>query len=359
MYNDIILNRLQNLKYLSTIKKSNISITSKRNKFHDMVKFYARIDKDEIIQKISFKATGCTYFLVYCDYFCELVEGKNIKNALKINSEKLESLNALDDSRKHVVDIILNTFALLIKKYRKGVEKGKIKPCDTDEVVTKAEPVNKTKKANNSLEKIVVNMTVLEKKKPTVSDTKDITKIDKPNNIVDNKNNVNTENNVDDKNINVDNKKVVDVDKKDGNSKKIDKKFTKKDKTKEAKSTEKKSEKTPVNTSATKVKNNHVDNINHINEILSKQNDTQSKNNMKSTSKQGVQQEKTNTSKQENVKHLSEMLGKLNHNTPSTNKQTTTQSLKKSSKEDTKKTQNESSPKDDKFKLLLSKIIKK
>lgn len=126
MYSEIILNRLNNLTYLKPLKGSNITATSKKNKFNDIVKFYAIIDENEVIQNITFKATGCTYFLVFCDYFCSLAEGKTIKEALKIDGKKLYTLIELNDSKNHVIDIILATFQLLIKKYRKGLEKGNI-----------------------------------------------------------------------------------------------------------------------------------------------------------------------------------------------------------------------------------------
>lgn len=149
MYNDLILNRLSNLKYLNSTKNSNITVTSKKNQYNDVVKFYARIDKQENIQKISFKATGCTYFLVFCDYFCELVEGKNIKEALKINGDNLQKLMDLSDSKIHVADIILGTFALLVKKYRKGIEKGIILPCDENSPVKKTTTKKTEEKIND------------------------------------------------------------------------------------------------------------------------------------------------------------------------------------------------------------------
>ena len=133
MYSEKVLSHLNELKYLSAIKNSNVSIVSKKNAFADTVKFFAQINKDNVIQKISYKATGCTHFLVYCDYFCSLVEGLTIKKALKININDLENLSKLNESKVHVADIILNTFALLIKKYQKGVQKGEIIPADVIE----------------------------------------------------------------------------------------------------------------------------------------------------------------------------------------------------------------------------------
>ena len=116
-----ILKRLENLPYLSVLRSRNISILSKPNIYHDSVKFFAQIDDNNIVKKISFKASGCTAFMLMCSYFCELVEGKKISTALKINMDDLVKFMPLKDSQKHVVEIIVKTFALMINKYNKGV----------------------------------------------------------------------------------------------------------------------------------------------------------------------------------------------------------------------------------------------
>ena len=128
MYNEIIANRLNNLKYLAPLKKSNVSIISKANKYGDVVKFFAQINENNIIQKITFKATGCSALLSLCDYFCEIITGKNIDDANNLTYNDLSEFASLDQSKEHVYEIILDTFKLLIKKYKKGVEKNKIIP---------------------------------------------------------------------------------------------------------------------------------------------------------------------------------------------------------------------------------------
>ncbi len=138
MYNEKILNQLDNLKYLGAIKGSNITSVSKPNEFGDTVKFYAQINKEDVIQKISYRASGCTHFLVFANYFCSLVEGKTVKAALAVKPEKLESFVELDESKKHIIKIILDGFALLVRKYRKGIEKGKIEPCEVEEKIVDA-----------------------------------------------------------------------------------------------------------------------------------------------------------------------------------------------------------------------------
>lgn len=153
MYNQIIIDRLRNLNNLYALKKANVTIMSKKNEFGDMVKFFAQINTDNVIQKFSYKATGCTTFVALCSYFCELVEGKSIEKASKINADDLKSFCDLDESKTHAYKIILDTFALLIKKYKKGIQSGKIIPCEIIENNQKTETKNKVKKDNLSQEK--------------------------------------------------------------------------------------------------------------------------------------------------------------------------------------------------------------
>ncbi len=146
MYNKIIIDRLNNLTHLSALKNSNATAISKKNPYGDIVKFYAQINKNNVIQAITFKATGCSYFIALSSYFCEIVEGKTIDEALKIKEKDLIAFAELDESKHHIYPIILGTFALLIKKYRKGLELGKIKPCE----VKKATKVEVKKRVSSS-----------------------------------------------------------------------------------------------------------------------------------------------------------------------------------------------------------------
>lgn len=155
MYNQDVIDRLNNLTNLYALKNANVKIISKKNEFGDMVKFFAQINTENIIQRITYKATGCTTFMALCSYFCEIVEGKTIDKALKINEKDLEKFSKLEESKTHVYKIILGTFALLIKKYNVGIKKGKIVPCEPlKEIET---PKTKVKKTNKIDEKKVIS----------------------------------------------------------------------------------------------------------------------------------------------------------------------------------------------------------
>ena len=159
MSKEIVLDRLNNLKYLRPLKNANITAMSKKNTYGDVVKFYAQINTEEVVQKISYKATGCSHFIAYCDYYCQLVEGKNLKKIQKITIEDLEKFDKLDKTRVHVADIILTTFVTLIKKYKKGVDKGTITPCEVEENIEDKEIKSKNVKKIDKKENLEISLT--------------------------------------------------------------------------------------------------------------------------------------------------------------------------------------------------------
>lgn len=145
MYNQEVINRLNNLTYLFALKNANVTAMTKKNEFGDVVKFFAQINSNNVIQKISYKASGCSAFMAICSYFCEIVTNKTIDEAKKINETDLEKFSKLDSQKTHVYKIVLDTFDLLLKKYEKGLKKGTITPCEP--VEPKVEETKKTKKS--------------------------------------------------------------------------------------------------------------------------------------------------------------------------------------------------------------------
>ena len=114
MIDNKIISRLEHLTYLGRVKGFNVSIVSKKPEYHDIVKFYAQINTDNRIQKISFQASGCTTFMAMCSYFCELIEGMKVSSASKVTKEDLEKFVKADKSSEHVYPIIFDTFQLLL-----------------------------------------------------------------------------------------------------------------------------------------------------------------------------------------------------------------------------------------------------
>lgn len=157
MYNQKVIDRLTKLTNLHALKNANVTAMTKKNEFGDVVKFFARINTNNEIESISYKASGCSAFMAVCSYFCELCEGKSIKSALKIKEDDLKKFTDLDEAGSHVYKIILDTFALLIKKYNKGVEKGIITPVEpTEKEKEPAKVETKVAKKSSTAEKKIV-----------------------------------------------------------------------------------------------------------------------------------------------------------------------------------------------------------
>lgn len=155
MYNQDVIDRLNNLTNLYALKNANVKVISKKNEFGDIVKFFAQINTNNVIQRITYKASGCTTFLALCSYFCEIAEGKTIDKALKISEKDLEKFSKLDENRTHVYKIILDTFAMLIKKYNIGIKKGTIVPCEPSEI-TQNVKVDMPKTSKKSEPKVII-----------------------------------------------------------------------------------------------------------------------------------------------------------------------------------------------------------
>lgn len=181
MYNQKIIDRLNNLTYLKALKNSNATAITKKNLYGDIVKFYAQINKNDVIQAITFKCTGCSYFTALCSYFCELAEGKTVAEALKIKEKDLVAFAKLDESRHHIYPLILGTFALLVKKYRKAIELGKVEPCEVIDGLKTVEKKSVSKKktidSSSGLKDILVtNSTSVSRQRKSTTVTTKVTK---------------------------------------------------------------------------------------------------------------------------------------------------------------------------------------
>lgn len=170
MYNQKVIDRLTKLTNLHALKNANVTAMTKKNEFGDVVKFFARINTNNEIESISYKASGCSAFMAVCSYFCELCEGKSIKSALKIKEDDLKKFTDLDEAGSHVYKIILDTFALLIKKYNKGVEKG---------IITPVEPSEKEQESAKKVETKVAKKSSTAEKKIVETDISDIISTEK------------------------------------------------------------------------------------------------------------------------------------------------------------------------------------
>ncbi len=108
----------------------------------DVLVFYLRIDKNEIIKNIKFETFGCAAAISTSSIITDLVKGKSIKEALKIDNKKvIEALGGLPSIKVHCS--LLGIDALLEAIYDYLIKNNKELP---KEVKERHQKISKSKK---------------------------------------------------------------------------------------------------------------------------------------------------------------------------------------------------------------------
>ena len=129
MYNENIIERLSNLKYVGKLKQYNAcGMSDKKFDENDKVKLFLNISKEGIIQNASFKAVGCTGVLVSASFICEMLEDKDLKFARKLDVIAVNRYMGSDYSviKQHAILVVLNALLNTIKAYDKAVSLGTV-----------------------------------------------------------------------------------------------------------------------------------------------------------------------------------------------------------------------------------------
>ena len=87
----------------------------------DVMELYLKIDKkSQKIKDIKFHTTGCAAAIASSDMICEVVKGKTIKEALKVNfNDILEKLGKLPPVKVHCSILATQALKSAIDDYRR------------------------------------------------------------------------------------------------------------------------------------------------------------------------------------------------------------------------------------------------
>jgi len=89
----------------------------------DVMYLYIKVNKDEVIEDIKFETYGCAAAIATSSMVTDLVKGKTIKEALKINSKNVvESLGGLPVIKTHCSLLAVDALVEAIRDY---LEKNK------------------------------------------------------------------------------------------------------------------------------------------------------------------------------------------------------------------------------------------
>ena len=102
MYNDKVMEIFQNPKNVGELKGANGIGTVGNEACGDIMKLYIKVDKNEVITNATFKTFGCAAAIVSSSVATEMIKGKKIEEALKLeNQQILDYLGGLPDNKIH------------------------------------------------------------------------------------------------------------------------------------------------------------------------------------------------------------------------------------------------------------------
>lgn len=91
----------------------------------DVMKMYLKIEKN-IIKDAKFETLGCGHAVSISDIMCELIKGKTVKQALKIDyKDIIKTLGQIPPAKVHCSYLAKTALKAAIEDYRKNA--GKIK----------------------------------------------------------------------------------------------------------------------------------------------------------------------------------------------------------------------------------------
>jgi nitrogen fixation NifU-like protein len=120
MYNDKVMEIFQNPKNVGELKGANGIGTVGNESCGDIMKLYLKINDKEIIENATFKTFGCAAAIVSSSVATEMIKGKSIDDALKLENEAIiEYLGGLPDNKIHCSILAKEAIEEAIKDYRK------------------------------------------------------------------------------------------------------------------------------------------------------------------------------------------------------------------------------------------------
>jgi len=120
MYNEKVTEIFANPKNVGEMKDANAIGQVGNAACGDIMKLYLKINKNEIIEDASFQTFGCAAAIVSSSVATEMIKGKTIEEALKLeNQEILDYLGGLPTHKIHCSILAKEAIHSAIDNYRK------------------------------------------------------------------------------------------------------------------------------------------------------------------------------------------------------------------------------------------------
>jgi nitrogen fixation NifU-like protein len=123
-YSPKILELFRNPKNLGKMEDATVSAVAGSPACGDMIAFYLKIGKDEVIEKASFESYGCAANIATASITTEMVKGERLEDAWKISwKEVADEVGGLPTVKFHCGILSIGALRRAIREYYKTKEK--------------------------------------------------------------------------------------------------------------------------------------------------------------------------------------------------------------------------------------------
>ena len=117
-YGDPAINYYLEKKYMGIIENADI-ISQKIGSCGDIMKVHLTVDDNHIINDVRYEITGCAGAIAAAMAAVDLVKGKTIEDALKINDGDIfKVLENIPEKKHHCIQLAVKTMHKGIKEYK-------------------------------------------------------------------------------------------------------------------------------------------------------------------------------------------------------------------------------------------------
>ena len=124
MYNEKVLDLFKNPKNVGELQGANAVGKVGNEACGDIMQIFLKINEDGVIEDASFKTFGCAAAIVSSSVACDIIKGKTIEDALKIeNQEIIDILGGLPNHKIHCSVLAKEAIEDAINNYKKAIKK--------------------------------------------------------------------------------------------------------------------------------------------------------------------------------------------------------------------------------------------
>ncbi len=125
MYNEKVLELFKNPKNVGAMPDANAVGKVGNEACGDIMQIFLKINDDGVIEDATFKTFGCAAAIVSSSVACDIIKGKTIEEALKIeNQEIIDILGGLPNHKIHCSVLAKEAIEDAIENYRKAMKKA-------------------------------------------------------------------------------------------------------------------------------------------------------------------------------------------------------------------------------------------